>query len=480
MHSRKYEKATNSSSSFWKKSSLSAVPGRPNPSPTLVQHSLSSPSPPTSTSVQMPTSFVAFDASVSDAWSAAQDGGDLGQGSLTAVAATHAANRAAAAVNGAEARQQQSPVTARRPDEGGGKPFSPSHSSSSPQVVTMTTTTTQDAKAEKLERYLASENVEMEALRKLSWSGLVPRARPKAWKILCGYLPAVSSRQQEVMARKQEEYGQYVAQYFQTKDQDVHQDTFRQIHIDIPRMSPVIALFQQQCVQEMFERILYIWAIRHPASGYVQGINDLVTPFFLVFLQDHLGPEVLESTRLSEVDVATALSERQLSEVEADSFWCLTKVLDGIQDNYTFAQPGIQLKVRQLEELVRRIDAELHAHLSGHEVLFLQFAFRWMNNILMRELPIGATIRLWDTYLSEIEGFSRFHLYVCAAFLLRWKAELMKKADFHTLLMFLQNLPTAKWGDLEIDLLVAEAWKLSYLFADAPRHLAHVQQKGQQ
>ena len=24
---------------------------------------------------------------------------------------------------------------------------------------------------------------------------------------------------------------------------------------------------------------------RHPASGYVQGINDLVTPFLMVFLQ---------------------------------------------------------------------------------------------------------------------------------------------------------------------------------------------------
>ncbi|KTG04831.1 hypothetical protein cypCar_00008908, partial [Cyprinus carpio] len=36
----------------------------------------------------------------------------------------------------------------------------------------------------------------------------------------------------------------------------------------------------------VFERILFIWAIRHPASGYVQGINDLVTPFFVVFLSE--------------------------------------------------------------------------------------------------------------------------------------------------------------------------------------------------
>jgi hypothetical protein len=43
----------------------------------------------------------------------------------------------------------------------------------------------------------------------------------------------------------------------------------------------------------MFERILYIWAMRHPASGYVQGINDLVTPFFVVFLQEIIPPGIL-------------------------------------------------------------------------------------------------------------------------------------------------------------------------------------------
>ena len=325
-----------------------------------------------------------------------------------------------------------------------------------------------DSKVDKIEKMLANPNLDVESLRSLSWSGLPKRARSKAWKILCGYAPAAQDRQGEAVTRKQEEYKQYIVQYFQTKDQDIHQDTYRQIHIDIPRMSPVIGLFQQKCVQEIFERILYIWAIRHPASGYVQGINDLVTPFFLVFLQDYLRPD----QEISEVDVEKTLTEEEITAMEADSFWCLTKVLDGIQDNYTFAQPGIQLKVKQLEELVSRIDRELHEHLIRHEVIYLQFAFRWMNNILMRELPIKATIRLWDTYLSELEGFSHFHLYVCAAFLTHWKSELMKKTDFHTLLMFLQNLPTAKWGDKEINLLVAEAFRLSYLFADAPKHLA--------
>lgn len=50
------------------------------------------------------------------------------------------------------------------------------------------------------------------------------------------------------------------------------------------------------------------------------------------------------------------LSKEQLNIIEADSFWCLSKFLDCIQDNYIFAQLGIQAKVNQLKELIQRID----------------------------------------------------------------------------------------------------------------------------
>ena len=44
--------------------------------------------------------------------------------------------------------------------------------------------------------------------------------------------------------------------------------------------------------------------------------------------------------------------------LEADSFWCFSKLMDGIQENYTFAQPGIQKKVAALKELISRINSE--------------------------------------------------------------------------------------------------------------------------
>jgi hypothetical protein len=53
------------------------------------------------------------------------------------------------------------------------------------------------------------------------------------------------------------------------------------------------------------------------------------------------------------------LSSDKISNIEADCYWCLTKLLDGMQDHYTFAQPGIQRLVFKLKELVRRIDGTL-------------------------------------------------------------------------------------------------------------------------
>ncbi|CAL1281908.1 unnamed protein product [Larinioides sclopetarius] len=322
------------------------------------------------------------------------------------------------------------------------------------------------ARLQMFHKLLNSQNTDLKELRKLSWSGTPVKVRPITWKLLSGYLPTCLERRESFLQRRKEEYQSFVSRYYDIRNEDVHHETYRQIHIDVPRMSPLVPLFQQEIVQMAFERILYILAIRHPASGYVQGMNDLVTPFFVVFLQDFIPADAdVESYDVSQ------LSSDALQQVEADSYWCMAKLLDGIQDNYTFAQPGIQKKVHMLKELIQRIDAPLHNHLKKHSIEYLQFSFRWMNNLLMRELPLACTIRLWDTYLSEPNGFSNFHLYVCAAFLKYWSRELLQERDFQGLMLTLQNLPTLHWSDNEISLLVAEAYRLKYMFDDAPNHL---------
>lgn len=326
-----------------------------------------------------------------------------------------------------------------------------------------------ESKIEKFKALLDDPQLNLRDLREVSWSGIPRKMRAVTWRLLSGYLPTSLERRNSILEHKRLNYLNLVEQYFRVESRDeAQQETFRQIHIDMPRMNPHIRLFQQTLVQEMFERILFIWAIRHPASGYVQGINDLVTPFFIVFLQ-----EALESVDLIvELDTfkLDSLTKEQLNIIEADSFWCLSKFLDCIQDNYIFAQLGIQAKVNQLKELIQRIDGTLHNHLQSHGVDYLQFSFRWMNNLLTRELPLHSTIRLWDTYLAESDGFAVFQLYVCAAFLLHWRKQLLKETEFQGLMLLLQNLPTQNWNDSYIGILVAEAYRLKFTYADAPKH----------
>ncbi|OAX37409.1 RabGAP/TBC [Rhizopogon vinicolor AM-OR11-026] len=310
---------------------------------------------------------------------------------------------------------------------------------------------------------LSKDDVNMSELRKLAWSGTPNDLRPVVWPILLGYLPLPSNLRASTLARKRGEYLSLVELAFARDRQGLDQQIWHQIEIDVPRTRPGVRLWMQASTQRSLERILYVWAIRHPASGYVQGINDLVTPFFQVFLSAYIDsdPENFD-TSLLPTDVLNA--------VEADSFWCLSRLLDGIQDNYISAQPGIQRSVKRMAELVARIDAPLYAHLGSQNVEFMQFAFRWMNCLLMREISVQNTIRMWDTYLAEgADAFSQFHLYVCSAFLVKW-SEKLRQMDFQGIIMFLQSLPTQDWGDHEIEMLLSEAFVLNSIWQNAQSH----------
>nr|GLL47764.1 GTPase-activating protein GYP1 isoform X2 [Ipomoea trifida] len=216
---------------------------------------------------------------------------------------------------------------------------------------------TDSARLTKFTKELSSPTVILEKLRELAWSGVPPYLRPAVWRLILGYAPPNSDRREGVLARKRLEYLDCVAQYYDIPDTERTNEEInmlRQIAVDCPRTVPDVSFFQQSQVQKSLERILYTWAIRHPASGYVQGINDLATPFMVVFLSEYLEGSI-DTWQMAD------LAPEKISNVEADCYWCLTKLLDGMQDHYTFAQPGIQRLVFKLKELVRRIDVDREA-----------------------------------------------------------------------------------------------------------------------
>nr|AKF43339.1 Ypt/Rab-GAP domain of gyp1p superfamily protein [Pelargonium cotyledonis] len=326
---------------------------------------------------------------------------------------------------------------------------------------------TDSARVMKLTKELSGTTVILERLRELAWSGVPPYMRPTTWRLLLGYAPPNSDRREGVLRRKRLEYLECVSQFYDLPDSERSDDEInmlRQIAVDCPRTVPDVTFFQQEQVQKSLERILYTWAIRHPASGYVQGINDLVTPFLVVFLSEYLEGST-ENWSVS------TLSSQKISEIEADCYWCLSKLLEGMQDHYTFAQPGIQRLVFKLKELVRRIDEPVSRHIEEQGLEFIQFAFRWFNCLLIREIPFNLVTRLWDTYLAEGDALPDFLVYIYASFLLTWSDEL-QKLDFQEMVMFLQHLPTQNWSHQELEMVLSRAYMWHSMFNNSPSHLA--------
>lgn len=355
-------------------------------------------------------------------------------------------------------------------------------------------------------------SINIQELRKLSWNGIPSELRAVSWQLLLGYLPTNRSRQISTLKMKRQGYLEGIEATSIDFSEDKSSNTpasnlansrekqlYHQINIDVKRTNPTIKLYSYPTVQQSIRRVLYLWAVRHPASGYVQGINDLSTPFFQIFLGNYLWqlqnrnsnedlfiPGILDENDQQEQELLadpklmtynsdnidpSRISSRVMSIIEADTYWCLSKLLDTITDNYIHQQPGIIRQVNELRNLISKIDIDLIRHFDNEGIEFIQFAFRWMNCLLMRELAMPFIIRMWDTYFSETPlGAYNFHIYVCAAFLIKFSPEL-KELDFQGILLFLQNPPTSTWNEKDVQLILSEAFIWQSLYKNAGAHL---------
>eukprot|EP01130_Rhizamoeba_saxonica_P012088 TRINITY_DN5062_c0_g1_i1.p1 TRINITY_DN5062_c0_g1~~TRINITY_DN5062_c0_g1_i1.p1 ORF type:complete len:305 (-),score=59.62 TRINITY_DN5062_c0_g1_i1:28-942(-) len=235
-------------------------------------------------------------------------------------------------------------------------------------------------KCRKFKNALENDCVNINQLKHLAFNGIPQEYREISWKILLGYAPAVSARREIVIQRKRAEYWAYVQQFYYVDDEERNEyqrRLFHQINVDVPRTNPSIPIYRVVTIQNILMRILYIFAIRHPASGYVQGINDLCTPFLSVFLKSHVFDKI--DDLISQYDEPeeyqdlvedlegrlSSIKDEKMKSIEADIYWCISSFADRIQDHYTQDLPGIHKRLHELENIIRKLDGTVFcAYLS--------------------------------------------------------------------------------------------------------------------
>mmetsp|Transcript_13373 Transcript_13373/g.35951 ORF Transcript_13373/g.35951 Transcript_13373/m.35951 type:complete len:387 (-) Transcript_13373:796-1956(-) len=257
------------------------------------------------------------------------------------------------------------------------------------------------------------------------------------------YMPARASRRQAVLAQKRAEYYQLHSETcaaLGSLDTTGAESTRAQIRKDLSRRATValpFVLSECEALQAPVEKALFIWSLRHPATGYVQGMNDLCEMLLCAMLLAHLNENCDCADRQSdaligqsEVHTATPYDESHSDNcnfvlhvspsiklccsaafmsytLEADLFWCLSAVLDLLHDQYTNDQIGIQLRARAVDNLLRSVDLKLWEHLNapGTEepsaVGAIQYSWRWLHSMTLRDVPLPVAMRFWDAMLSE-------------------------------------------------------------------------------
>eukprot|EP01132_Coremiostelium_polycephalum_P007734 gene7734-9511_t len=280
-------------------------------------------------------------------------------------------------------------------------------------------------------------------------------------------------------------------------DRAKYDELVQQVHVDVIRTRPdgFVGLFELKQIEKMIERILMIWSFENPNISYFQGLNDLVCPFLIVFLEQELQycnqqqtfpsyPSLLlddsssfpplpsnnseennnnnnnnnNSSRMEILEkfmgdgtvladlIECGRANEALSRLEADIYWCLSNLLDQVKHYASNTGCGLPAEgmMKRLEALVRESNEELYKHLKRQDIDFSHFSFRWMVCFLTRDLNIQSGILLWDSYMCDNQGFSLLHICFCAQLLANWTNDLLTK-DFMEMVQFLQKPPSLNW-----------------------------------
>ncbi|CAF2374796.1 unnamed protein product [Rotaria sp. Silwood2] len=228
--------------------------------------------------------------------------------------------------------------------------------------------------------------------------------RRDIWKFLLNYYPWSSTRDERVELVKQKE-SEYFAMKLQWKTMNEQQkqrnSLFREreslIEKDVIRTDRVHEYFQgdKNVHLEVLHDVLMTYNMFNFDLGYVQGMNDLLSPILIVM------------------------------DDEVDAFWCFVGLMERMEQNFHMDQSHIKRQLSNLHTLLQFVDAELANYLAENNSSNMYFFFRWMLICFKREFSFDDVMYLWEVLWTDNLSQS-FELLVCLAILISQKKVIME------------------------------------------------------
>ncbi|EEF28308.1 conserved hypothetical protein [Ricinus communis] len=143
--------------------------------------------------------------------------------------------------------------------------------------------------------------------------------------------------------------------------------TLHRIVVDVVRTDSHLEFYEDKKNLARMSDILAVYAWVDPATGYCQGMSDLLSPFVVLY------------------------------EDNADAFWCFEMLLRRMRENFQMEGPtGVMKQLQALWHILELTDREMFTHLSRIGAESLHFAFRMLMVLFRRELSFDEALQMWE------------------------------------------------------------------------------------
>lgn len=143
--------------------------------------------------------------------------------------------------------------------------------------------------------------------------------------------------------------------------------TLHRIVVDVVRTDSHLEFYEDTRNLARMSDILAVYAWVDPATGYCQGMSDLLSPFVVLF------------------------------EDNADAFWCFEMLLRRMRENFQMEGPTRVMKqLEALWNILELTDKEIFTHLSHVGAESLHFAFPMLLVLFRRELSFNEALCMWE------------------------------------------------------------------------------------
>ncbi|KAJ7545149.1 hypothetical protein O6H91_09G109600 [Diphasiastrum complanatum] len=179
---------------------------------------------------------------------------------------------------------------------------------------------------------------------------------------------------QQLRAEASELKGAVGATYASMKDVNSNEEriaewlwTLHRIVVDVVRTDRHLKFYDDAKNMARMSDILAVYAWIDPATGYCQGMSDLLSPFIVIFEND------------------------------ADAFWCFESLLRRVRQNFQMEGPiGVMKQLEALAKILELTDMHMFKHLALIGADNFLFAFRMLLVLFRRELSFGEALCMWE------------------------------------------------------------------------------------